>query len=172
MSTLGSRERILEVAKGELGSKDAEGYWADVLPGATTYPEGMWCGAFVLWVLREAGVTDRTWKLGSGFLLSGQGGSQKNFPLTKTPQPGDVAYFDQPFQHHAIVERVEGDRVHLIAGNTPTRDVARQTKPVRDAKFFSVAPFVVPNQELDLPWVGIAAAVAGVSLAAYIYFRK
>jgi hypothetical protein len=121
---------------------------------------------------REAGVTDRTWQLGTGFLLSGQGGSEKNFPITKTPKLGDVAYFDKPFQHHAIVERLDGDRVHLIAGNTSTRNVARQTKPTRDAVFFSVEPFVVPNVETEIPWLGIAAAAAGVSIAVYIYVRK
>lgn len=170
MATQGSRERILEVAEGELGSKDEPGYWAAVLPGAPPFPKGVWCGAFVLWVLREAGVTDRTWKLGQGFLLTNQG--HENFPIIRNPQPGDVAYFDQPFQHHAIVERVEGDKVHLIAGNTASRDVARQTKPVKDAVFFSVAPFVVPNTESDVPWVAIAAAAAGISIASYIYFRK
>lgn len=97
-------------------------FWDDVLEhpspknasGTRTqkYPPE-WCGAFALHCLHEAhlGLSIK-WAFGPphfGFLY--------RLHTTKTPQPGDIAYLDAPFQHHAVVTEVEGDIVHTIDGN-------------------------------------------------------
>lgn len=89
-------------------------YWADVLHQAATAPHPKeWCGAFALWCLHQAGIgLELRWVFGPphfGFLY--------NLPTTKAPKPGDIAYLDKPWQHHAIVVETVGDVVHTIDGN-------------------------------------------------------
>lgn len=93
-----------------------ESFWRDVLPppyaAGVSFPP-QWCGAFALWCLHQAGIgLDLRWMFGPphyGFLWS--------LTQTDTPEPGDIAYLDKPFQHHAIVVSVEGDTIHTIDGN-------------------------------------------------------
>lgn len=91
-------------------------YWHDVLrhPGGANPPQ--WCGAFALWCLHQAGVgTDLRWEFGPphyGFLWN-----LRQLEPHETPQAGDIAYLDKPFEHHAIVVTVEGETVHTIDGN-------------------------------------------------------
>ncbi len=113
------RARILRVARGELGHRD----WEKYLQGVAAAPEATvsWCGIFSLWVLHKAGVgTHVPWEYGKGFLYRTE--------QTSNPQAGDIAYIDVPFQHHAIVEAVEGDTVHTIDGNADGQ-VMRRTRP-------------------------------------------
>jgi hypothetical protein len=91
------------------------------------------------------GLTARKWITGKGFLYvdsSGASTLRPYLPMVKTPAMGDIAYFDKPFQHYALVEEVDGDTVHLIAGNTP--NVGRQKTTISSGKavFFSVAPLL------------------------------
>jgi hypothetical protein len=74
-----------------------------------------WCGHFAVWALKSAGVPLGKWKIGQGISSLTQ---RSHGPHGYTPQPGDVGYIDQPFQHHCIVVRVEGDTVITIDGNT------------------------------------------------------
>lgn len=68
-----------------------------------------WCGIFTVWALKRAGLPVGDWSSkGVSALLR----------LTSNPQPGDVAYIDQPFQHHCIVACVEGDTIVTINGNS------------------------------------------------------
>ena len=75
-----------------------------------------WCGHFAVWAWKSAGVNPGNWKIGSGVgaLMMARARNPKSY----TPQPGDIGYIDQPFQHHCIVVRVEGDRIITIDGNT------------------------------------------------------
>jgi peptidoglycan hydrolase-like protein with peptidoglycan-binding domain len=73
-----------------------------------------WCGLFVVWALKSAGVPLGNWKIGSGIsaLISNSRG-----PQSYTPQVGDIGYLNA-HQHHCLVIRVEGDMVITIDGNT------------------------------------------------------
>lgn len=98
----------------ELVEQRVRVYWADVLHQALNAPHPKeWCGALALWCLHQGGVgLELRWLFGPphfGFLW--------NLETTKTPEPGDIAYLDKPYQHHAIVVTVEGDIVHTIDGN-------------------------------------------------------
>jgi hypothetical protein len=109
-----TRAAILDVAALHLGVTDPSPFWADAF-GSVPAKHYAWCGVFALFCLRQAVGCTWLWSVASqksGFL----------FRLNRTtdPQPGDVAYFDQPYQHHALVQKVEGDRLYLIQGNYGT----------------------------------------------------
>lgn len=118
-----------------------EVYWADVLhqaPTAQHPPE--WCGAFALWCLHQAGLgLLLRWLFGPphfGFLW--------NLEATKSPKPGDIAYLDKPFQHHAIVVEVSGDTVHTIDGNQgPHAPIMTHEAPLSHwTAFFSIEALI------------------------------
>lgn len=101
-------------------------------PGKLT-PIPHWCGLFALWAIRTSlgplGVDAGTWKMGSGV-------DRAFFTTTTAPQKGDIAYRDQPFQHHAIVIDVHpGDDGHAVVetidGNSgATSTITRTTAPI------------------------------------------
>ncbi len=108
------RQAVLDRAATKIGNPDPDEFWKEVL---TTFKPGAqrglaWCGAFALWALRP--VCKRMWKLGLGFLSTPP--AFKQIPVSQA-KPGDVAYWHSPFQHHAIVERVEGAYIYTIDGN-------------------------------------------------------
>lgn len=125
------RQTILEKAVSQIGNPSPDTYWADVL--ASFRPGGQkglaWCGAFALWCLRQAGVTTRLWRIGLGFLSVPPALKQ-----TLIPETGDIAYFDRPFQHHAIVDKIVGDTLYTVDGNQgapqTVRAKARKLVPV------------------------------------------
>lgn len=85
-------------------------------------PNGQsWCGYFVWWCMRSAGVTeDRYPSIGnvSGtkdwFVACGLWHDRGTY----TPSPGDYIAFYNPLSHCGIVEYVSGDRVYTIEGNS------------------------------------------------------
>ena len=102
------RELVLWFARSQLGSTDARPYWLDAWGHLPDHALA-WCGVFALWCLRQAQITDWTWVLGKGFAYK--------LGRAKVPQPGDVAYFDKPYQHHALVVSIDNDALYLIQGN-------------------------------------------------------
>jgi hypothetical protein len=134
------RAKILELAAAELGTRDPIKYWRAVTPDEATAQSSVagklaWCGVFALWALKSAGLTNANWVFGLGFI------SPLGLKPTRDPQPGDIGYIDQPYQHHAIVESVSGDTIASIDGNQPA--VARRTRK-RSAftAFYSIEPLV------------------------------
>ena len=94
-------------------------YWQSVLkahPTELAECPPQWCGAFALWCLHQAGIAaDASWDFGPpnyGFLWR-----LRMLEAHETPQAGDIAYLDKPYQHHAIVVTAEGDTVRTIDGN-------------------------------------------------------
>ena len=123
--------------------------WDDVLEHASPrtasgtrilkYPPD-WCGAFALHCLHEAELAKSVkWTFGPphyGFLY--------RLHTTTTPEPGDIAYLDKPWQHHAIVTDVEGDTVHTIDGNQgPKAPIKTHAAPLHHwTAFYSILPFI------------------------------
>lgn len=129
------RFAVLEAARGEIGIQDPQKYWADVLPEHPGF-NGDWCGGFALWAIRQAGIAPNIhWEIGKGFCY--------RLPITHDPKPGDVAYFDKPYQHHAIVESVGEYMVTTIDGNQPGSQVVRRTRPLdKVTAFYSIDPLL------------------------------
>ncbi len=108
LENLCARQRVLYYARREIGLGRPAVYWREVLRNPfPPYPKH-WCGALVLWCLKQAkleAARDLKWVVGWGFL--GDPATRNwRLPLTREsnpPKPGDVVYFDKPFQHHALL---------------------------------------------------------------------
>lgn len=116
-------------------------YWAVAAKQKLTPSEVKaldWCGGFYLWALKVAGLAPPTlfWKFdGTGI------GSAKLMP-TNNPKPADLAYFKKN-QHHALIEAVDGDTIHLINGNGGGKGITRSSVSRKQvAGFFSVEPLL------------------------------
>jgi hypothetical protein len=129
------RQRIVRAAEGELGPGDPPKYWRSCKVAGPPFPKH-WCGGFALWAIHQAEVAlDVAWKIGLGFC------EVQRLPRTTKPKPGDVAYKDKPFQHHAVVERADGDTVTTIDGNQP-HCARRQKKLSAWTCFYSIEPLL------------------------------
>lgn len=132
------RQKVVKAAKGEVGPQNPDKYWSEVQPALMGNPTGIaWCGGFALWALKQAGLTEANWEIGKGF-------ASRLLNTTKTPQPGDIAYYDQPFQHHAIVEKVDGNNVYTIDGNqSPGEQVLERVRPLNAATaYYSIESLI------------------------------
>lgn len=122
-------------------------YWADVLHQSELAPHPPhWCGAFALHHLHQAGLgLGQRWMFGPphyGFCYA-----LRLLGSHTLPEPGDVAYLDQPYQHHAIVHRVEGDLVHTIDGNQGVQSpILLHVHPLHHwSAFYSIDPWLEPE---------------------------
>jgi hypothetical protein len=143
----GSRESIVAAARsmiGKIEAKHAEGgqrvgakYLLDIFhlaaPGvwddSTIQTAGAkmpsWCGIFSVWAHKRAGKDIGTWQIGKGVSAFG------TIKQTSNPQAGDIGYIDQPFQHHCIIVKVDGNNVHSIDGNSGLySEVKENTRPL------------------------------------------
>jgi hypothetical protein len=143
----GSRESIVAAARsmiGKIEAKHAEGtqrvgakHLLDIFhlaaPGvwddATVQTAGSklpsWCGIFSVWAHKRAGKDIGNWQIGRGVSAFG------TIQQTKNPQAGDIGYIDQPFQHHCIIVKVDGNNVISIDGNSGLySEVKENTRPL------------------------------------------
>lgn len=137
-----TRARILEIAARELGSpgpaRIQEYHRSAIGPTWAGKRELEWCGLFCLWTLHEADVARGVlWRLGGGFC------EEQRLPRTRTPKPGDVAYYARPFHHHALVETADNGIVTTIDGNQVGDTVMRRTRSLSSAThYYSIAPLL------------------------------
>lgn len=124
MPARGYREAVLQAAVSQLGARNllVEDYWRGALGvdwhGGVFPPQ--WCGAFDLWCLKQAGLAlHKDWKIGLGFLLT----QPDCLFVIKTPLPGDTSYKGAPFQHHAIVERLEPSLRSISDPHNPKKPI-------------------------------------------------
>jgi hypothetical protein len=75
-----------------------------------------WCGIFVFWALNKSGVPMPKWKLGERMIPL-----EAARPPGMAPLPGDIAYRNA-FSHFAIVDKVAGNTVTTVNGNTAGED--------------------------------------------------
>lgn len=135
-----TRARVVEIARAEIGGSLPGKYWVDVLPQPWhgKYPPH-WCGAFALWCLREAGLTDWTWQVGKGFLW--------RLPRTTDPKPGDIGYVDQPFQHHYVISDVGVHTLESVDGNQGTPGVQVRHRAKGKDTYFSIAKLLGEEED-------------------------
>jgi len=136
-----AREKVVAAALGELGVQNPDKYWSIVQPKLMGRPtEIAWCGGFALWALKQASLAkDMIWNVGLGFA------EVYHLPKTKDPKPGDIAYYDQPFQHHALVKRNNGDgTMDTIDGNQTGETVKEKFNvPIsKPTAIYSIQPLV------------------------------
>lgn len=148
-----SRQAVVDAAIAELGKPNSGEYWSSALGKASGPQRLAWCGIFALYCLHKAGLALGTfWTFSLGFLTKPD--RTWFLPKTQAPQPGDIGYRDQPFQHHFIVEAVDGDMVHSIDGNSGAYStVNRCTHPIgHGCTYFSIAKLVgEPESQVYLP---------------------
>jgi hypothetical protein len=97
-----------------------------------------WCGGFYLWALKMSGLAPRSlfWK------FDGTGIGSAKLKATTDPKPADLAYFKKN-QHHALIEAVDGDTIHLINGNGGGKGITRSSVSRKQvAGFYSVEPLL------------------------------
>jgi len=117
----GLKQAILTVARAELGRGEAGGNnrGQDVRK-YTKGKEVAWCAGFASYTLKKAGITTVKYDLSARSLFN-QLKAQKR--LVKTPRPGDLVFFNRGARnswtaHVGIVEKVEGDNIVTIEGNS------------------------------------------------------
>jgi hypothetical protein len=107
-----------EVPRGSNWGPSVQAYLKSV---GITFPAS-WCMAFVYWTFNEAakqlGVTNPLVKTGG--VLNHWNSASKAVKVVANPQAGDIFIMDfgTGLGHTGIVERVEGDELHTIEGNT------------------------------------------------------
>jgi hypothetical protein len=158
-----SRQGVVDAAIRHIGNPDTDAIWKEAL-APKDYQPGItkaWCGATALTCLHEAGLAQNVfWIWGLGFL------EVNHLPKVKLPEPGDIAYYDKPYQHHAIVESVDGDTLHTIDGNqghgfdqltgkagTTCRRVHR---PISHGVYYSIAPWLPKTEPAPPPGPSVA----------------
>lgn len=141
-----TRDYVVELARGELGKSDPDKYWREVLGPEWRGPfPKHWCGAFGLWCLRQAGLTDWRWEVGKGFLW--------RLPRTMVPLPGDMGYVDQPFQHHFVVVEADRHTISSVDGNQGTPGVQARSRATGKHAYYSIDALVAAA-EAKLPEAG------------------
>jgi hypothetical protein len=101
---------VQEEPKGSNWGKDVKKYLNSV---GINFPAS-WCMAFVYWCHKEAGLP----AIKTGGVLAAWNKGKK-YRVTE-PQPGDVFIMDygKGLGHTGIIEKVEGEILHTIEGNT------------------------------------------------------
>ena len=157
---MATAEKVLEIARGELGIRESPAnsnkvkyntwYYGREVAGKA-YP---WCMAFVQWCFSQAGVPLPIKTASCGALMNAAKKSGKW--VTKDYRPGDVVIYDFPggaaTDHTGIIEKVTLTGVVAIEGNTSQAGsqsnggmVCRKTRP-----YSQIVGIVRPNyQEED-----------------------
>ncbi len=139
------RALIVGNAYAQIGGVTVSDYWRSALGKGWQGPfPKHWCGAFCLAMLHSVGAaTDVLWEVGKGFLF--------RLKATKRPEPGDIVYFDKPFQHHALFARYDGDSIITVDGNQgfphPVREVCRDRD--RPTAIYSIASLLPARPDTE-----------------------
>ena len=156
---MATAERVLEIAREELGTKESPAnsnrvkyntwYYGREVTGKA-YP---WCMAFVQWVFHQAGVPLPLKTASCGALMNAA--KKSGQWVTKDCRPGDVVIYDFPggaaTDHTGIIEKVTLTGVVAIEGNTSQAGsqsnggmVCRKTRP-----YSQIVGVVRPNYQKE-----------------------
>ena len=132
------RSAVVDIALQEYraypdGSRSDE-YWR--VSGLTPPYPADWCGGYVLWALRTAGLIVPSWVPGTGFIWPAR------LPVTADPKPGDIFYQDQPYQHYGIVTAVDVVAVSTVEGNQPGIEIKTHRLGHPGQEYFSIRPLI------------------------------
>ena len=119
-------ERIISIAKNEIGTKIGKKYWDNMFKGSPAYRNGdstPWCACFVKWCFDTAGEGSRISGVkNKAYVPSYRAWGQNSGIWTSTPSPGDIVVFrwssTSSGSHIGFVESVNGNKITTIEGNT------------------------------------------------------
>ncbi len=118
---MSQREQMIAIAKAEIG------YIEGPAENQTKYQKANvpWCGAFVNWVAKQAGVKIPNCTYTPAGAVAFMNKEKWQDAAVATPEPGDIVFFDFPgdaldrISHVGIVVKDNGDgTVTTIEGNT------------------------------------------------------
>lgn len=150
-------DKFLEVAAGEVG------YIEGPADNQTKYQKTNqpWCGAFVNWVAKQAGVKIPNCVYTPAGAKAFATAKRWQGVATATPAPGDLVFFDFPndgifrISHIGIVEKVKGNgTVVCIEGNTASDNKGDQRNGGQVAR--KVRAYKVKNRGKVLPSLPVA----------------
>lgn len=148
-----SRERIVELAKLEIGTKENP-------PGSNIVkyskwfglPGKAWCGMFVSWVFAQAGIPLPKIGYTKGFAgcQTAVADAKKWGRIVTNPLPGDVAFFDWNgdgrFEHTGIfVKNNGGGMFQCVEGNTAFGNDSNGGEVMLRERWYKNAIFIRPN---------------------------
>lgn len=121
-------EKILEIARGEIGTKEFpansnrvkynNAYYGREVSGSNY----AWCAAFVWWVFREAGASELFYGGGKTAYCPSLKSYHKKQAVSGDYRPGDVIFFNfsgkKNAAHVGICESWDGSSITTIDGNT------------------------------------------------------
>jgi hypothetical protein len=144
-----SRFEVVRLALQEIGNPGhmrIMEYHRNAIGRAVGDRELEWCGLFCLAMLHDAGIAEKVlWHIGGGFC------EEQRLAKVKLPEPGDIAYYDKPYRHHALVHSVDTDAgtFSSIDGNQAADTVVLRTRiPLtKPTCFYSIAALL--RQALD-----------------------
>lgn len=157
MTVSGAIEKVLSIARKEIGTREGANnynkYAAEPMITALfgwSLQNQPWCCIFVIWVLIQAFGLAKAMDV--AFLFKGcsaaackawAGYYQQHGAWTRTPQAGFQIFFyaSGDINHTGIVERVSGNTVYTIEGNT-SDSVARRQYSISDR---TIAGYGIPN---------------------------
>lgn len=144
-----TRDTFCRIVQQEIGKPDAvriRAYHSSAVGHDWVGKFAEWCGLFCLWGLHEAGLALSVfWRLGGGFC------EEQHLHRVKLPEPGDIAYYNHPFQHHAVVISVDEEAGTFTScdGNQANDTVVLRTHiPLtKPTCFYSIAKFLAADTE-------------------------
>ena len=123
MSTI--RQRIIAIALEQVGSKGGARYGHD----------GLWCGAFVCWCLREAGLDIEAEHPKAGENLC------TTLPVVSKPEPGDIVRYQD--NHCAIVLEWDSGVIHTVDGSHSDESVKVNVRwHTQRMSFYSISELI------------------------------
>ncbi len=148
-----TRETFCRIVTQEIGKPTQERlreYHSSALGRPWVGKFAEWCGLFALWGLHESGIAlGVKWKLGGGFC------EEQRLARVKLPEPGDIVYYDRPFQHHAVVVAVDTETGTFSScdGNQAADSVTLRTKiPLsKPTCFYSISKLLESERDTEPP---------------------
>lgn len=162
---MATASKFVNMAKSYIGYSEANGKYKTIINGYNNHkplPEGYavkysdeWCATFVSFIAIKAGCTDIVLKECSCERMINLYKNIGRFITNKTitPRMGDIIFYDWQnngwADHVGIVEKVEGDTIHVIEGNFNS-EVKRRLIKVNN-KY--ICGYARPNYEAEVQTV-------------------
>lgn len=140
MVILARRELRRDVVEEPLGSNDSPDIARYRSATLGAFQGGKWCAYFTSYLAARAGAPIGPGGTGMGYVPTIIVWSQQIEAFARHPQPGDLILFPQ---HIGMVERVEGDRLTTIEGNSSDRVIRRDRE--KDSAVGFVRLSLLPN---------------------------
>ncbi len=160
---MGQREALLDKARSQLGYVEGENNWT--IYGEWFGIQGPWCAMFICWCANQVGISeDIIPKIACCDDIGEWYDERKEYKNSRywggnyTPVPGDLVLFDwdkTSFSDHiGIVEKVEGNTITTIEGNTDNMVARREYSLDNDnlrafcvPAYIEVTPEPVPPED-------------------------